>query len=133
MPRMIVTVPLGAVLGALAGCVPAAAAYIASGGGDSQFGMWIQFLVIINAPLGMVAGLIGGIMYGAQQRLVTAASPCLGMVAGGIISVVSELTSIGPRELIWLAPVVGVVLGTFIAMGTWRQVAPPIAPPSRAE
>jgi len=141
MPRMVGAVPLGevlwmgVVLGTLAGCVTAAAAYVVfQGHGNGQFGMWIAILLIINAPLGMVAGLIGGIMYGAKQRFPTAALPCLGIVAGGIISVISEVTlSDGPRYLIWLAPVVGGVLGVFFAIWTWRQVVPPIPPPSSAE
>ena len=135
MPRMVVagrkSIPLGAVLGTLAGCVPAAAAYVvAQGHGNGQFGLWIVILLIINAPLGTVAGLIGGIMYGAKQRFPTAASPCLGIVAGGIISVISEVTlRMSPRYLLWLAPVVGGVLGVFFAIWTWRQVVPPISPP----
>jgi uncharacterized membrane protein YeaQ/YmgE (transglycosylase-associated protein family) len=38
------------------------------------------------ALLGMVAGLIGGVMYGAKQRFLTTASPCLGIVAGAILA-----------------------------------------------
>jgi hypothetical protein len=127
---MVMTVLWGAVLGAIAGCLPAATAYGSFwGSGDGQFGMWIQFLVIANAPLALVAGVSGGIMYGVNQRFPTAASPCVGIVAGGIVSVIFNLMAIGPWYLIFVTPVVGVVLGSFVALLTWRRVVPPIPSP----
>jgi len=80
-------------------------------------------LLIVFAPLGMVTGLVGGVMYGAKQRFLTAASPCLGVVGGAIIAAFGYAIAEGLAFLIFMAPAAGGVLGVFYAIGTWRRSA----------
>jgi len=127
------TVTLAAVLGTVAGCAPAAALLIicpAAARNDAafQFGLAFTAEIIIGAPFGIVTGLVGAAMYCGNQRLLTAASPCLGLMTGGIIGV-----TINPWYFIWLAPTAGGLLGVFIAILSWRRGAEPNPPrPARS-
>jgi hypothetical protein len=126
------TVTLAAVLGTVAGCAPAVALLIICPAGarndpEFQFGLALTAEIIIGAPFGIVTGLVGGAIYCANQRLLTAASPCLGLMTGGIIGV-----TINPWYFIWLAPTAGGLLGVFIAILTWRRGAEPSPPLQRA-
>ena len=115
-------IALGTILGALAGCLPAVAYFFSfsvSERKDAQFGLGLVFVVVIGASLGTVAGLIAGVIYIAKQRLLTAACPCLGLVAGCIVAVT---TFDGTILRLWLAPATGGLLGVFITTLTWRRV-----------
>jgi hypothetical protein len=117
------TVTLAAVLGMIAGCGPAVSLLIicpaaARNDPDFHFGFALAAEIIIGAPFGIVTGLVGGAMCCANQRLLTAASPGLGLMIGGIIGV-----TINPWYFIWLAPTAGGLLGIFIAILTWRRGA----------
>ena len=121
MPRGI-AVLLWTVLGTLVGCLPTAVVILAVAldeGADAQSAMLVPISLIMFAPLGMVAGLGFGIKSGAKQGFATAASPCAGFVAGYIVIAISLATSAWWWPL-FLSPVVGLALGVFHTIRTWR-------------
>ena len=126
MERMAATVTLGAILGAFAGCLPAAALIaghnIFPRPAPMGIGIAVYIFLIVFTPLGMVAGAIGGVMYGTKPRFLTAASLCLGIVVGAIVASFAYAIAEHFIYLVGLAPTVGGVLGLFYAIWTWRRL-----------
>jgi hypothetical protein len=130
MRRKITTVVLGGAIGTLVCCLPVAALVIADrivrGPGDAQMGLGIVIILSLLGPLGMIAGLIGGFVYSAGQRLLTAAAPCLGIVAGMAAVTLGGIVLGGVSHQVGLAaPAIGGVLGVLFVFMTWEPIARP--------
>ena len=125
MPGTAAKVALGAAMGALAGCVPAAAFVVGCilFPRPAPMGIGIAVLVYLTvfAAVGMVAGVVGGIMRDANRRFLTAASPCLGIVGGATVAAFFYAIAEGLMYLTWLAPAAGGALGILYALWAGRR------------
>jgi hypothetical protein len=127
MRRTLTFMASGALLGAVAGCVPAAVAYLGmqlfprhGDWGLFSYAMMVMVHWVVFGVLGIFTGVIGGAMYAAGQRLATAASPCVGFISGGIVSAFGYVIAERLDYLVWLAPAVGGLLGVLYARENWR-------------
>jgi hypothetical protein len=134
MLHTMVTIVVAAVLGATACCLPVivwAAIEELRGQGDGQFGLGIVFAVLVLGPVGMVSGLVGGFIYRAGQRFMTAASPCLGIAAGTTIAVIAGMVGVRMNSLPLLL-IAGGVVGVIYAVLSWQPKSQPDPPPDRS-
>jgi len=135
MARMATSVACGTVLGGLAGCFPLLAFFVARFVGHHWFSIPNRFvpgteaifaiaMLMIYVPVGAVCGLIGGVLYGLKQRLLTAASLGVGVLGGGILAwgVHGIDESVFPVWMLFLQ-LAGVLLGISRTVFSWRRVS----------
>jgi hypothetical protein len=81
-------------------------------------------MLMIYVPVGAVCGLIGGVLYGLKQRLLTAASLGVGVLGGGILAwgVHGIDESVFPVWMLFLQ-LAGVLLGISRTVFSWRRVS----------
>jgi hypothetical protein len=131
---MTTSVTCGTALGGLAGCFPPLAFVVAvewfSIPGRAVPGLKGLYAIIMLAmyvPVGAVCGLIGGVFYGLKQRLLTAASLCVGVLGGGIVAMgvygIDVFCQIIPPDWMYLLQFAGVFLGILYTKLSWRRAS----------
>jgi hypothetical protein len=127
-------VVFGPILGGVAGWLPAwtfvVASYCSSAHRDPREVSIPAFaMLMIYVPIGVVCGLIGGILYGLKQRLLTAASLCVGVLGGGVLTMgvygmeAHKLASENSEHWGLYLHIAGVLLGILCTVFSWRRAS----------